>query len=322
MSLKGAGQYALEQIPQVNGGLIAMDPHTGRVLALDGGFRFGKSQFNRVTQAYRQVGSTIKPLAYMAAFERGYRPNTMVLDAPMVVDMGGTLWKPQNITKRFYGLVTLREALEQSYNLALVRVTQDIGMEAVAEMAKRLGAYDTFSLDLANALGSEETTLLKMATAYASFVNGGKKITPVMIDRIQDRHGKNIYRASTKAYTEGGIVEWKGQLPPTLEDTREQVIDPVHAYQMVSILEGAVKNSASRRAGVAGHHVAGKTGTSSNYFDAWFVGFSPDLLVAVTVGFDRPRSMGRYQTGSRVAAPIFKEFMTGALKDQLSLIHI
>ena len=309
--------YSLEQIPEVNGAIIALDPHTGRILALDGGYRFNHSQFNRATQAKRQPGSVLKPLIYAAAFEKGYTPATMVLDAPIVMELGnGQVWKPQNITKKFYGLVPLREALENSYNLSILRVAQDVGMEKIEEFVKRLGAYDSFSHELANILGAEETTLLKLVTAYASFVNGGKKVIPVTIDRIQDRHGKSIYTASTRTYKSPGILPWKNQLPPTLEDSREQVMDPAHAYQIVSLLEGAVKRGTSKRGAVSNHNVAGKTGTSSNYFDTWFIGFSPNLVVGVVVGFDNPKSLGRYQTGATVAAPIFGDFIREALKGQ------
>jgi penicillin-binding protein 1A len=238
----------------------------------------------------------------------------MILDAPLVINIGhGTQWKPQNISKKFYGSVTLREALENSYNLAPIRLAQEIGMKAISEMAKRLNLYDDLSHELANALGAQETTLLRAVTAYASFVNGGKKITPLMIDRIQDRHGKNLYHASTKTCDHCQMQPWEKQLPPILEDSRPQVLSPSHAYQMVSMLEGAVKGGTSKRAAVPGYNVAGKTGTTNNYFDAWFIGFSPDLLVGVVVGFDNPKSLGRFQTGGMVAAPIFGDFMKEAL---------
>ena len=310
----GEDNYTLEQFPEINGALIAIDPHTGRVLALSGGYNFRQSQFNRAIQANRQLGSAVKPIIYAAALEKGYTPASMILDAPLVIDIGrGNLWKPQNITKKIYGLVTLREALENSYNLAPIRLVQEIGMQAVSEMAKRLDLYDSLSHELANALGAQETTLLRAITAYASFVNGGKKITPLMIDRIQDCHGKNLYHASTKTCDHCQMQPWENQLPPVLEDSRSQVLNPTHAYQMVSMLEGAVKGGTSKKAAVPGHNVAGKTGTTNNYFDAWFIGFSPDLLVGIVIGFDQPKSLGRFQTGGMVAAPIFGDFMKDAL---------
>ncbi len=306
--------YSLEQIPAVNGAIIAIDPHTGRVLALNGGYGFHQSQFNRAIQAQRQFGSAVKPIIYAAALEKGYTPASMILDAPLVIDIGhGTPWKPQNISNKFYGLVTLREALENSYNLAAIRLAQTIGMRAVGEMGKRLNLYDALSHELANALGAQETTLLRAVTAYASFVNGGKKIEPMMIDRIQDRQGKNIYHASTKVCDQCQTHPWDNQLPPTLEDNRPLVLNPIHAYQMVSMLEGAVKEGTGKNAAVTGYHLAGKTGTTNKYCDAWFIGFSPDLLVGVMVGFDSPKSLGKFQTGGALAAPIFKDFMQEAL---------
>jgi len=317
VSLIAQSTYALEQIPAVNGALVALDPHTGRVLALNGGYQFQRSQFNRAIQAYRQLGSAFKPIIYTAALEKGYTPASMILDAPLVIDIGhNSLWKPQNITKKFYGLVTIREALENSYNLAPIRLAQEIGMKVIANVAKRLGLHDSLSHELANALGAQETTLLRAVCAYTSFVNGGKKISPIMIDRIQDRHGKNIYHASTKTCDHCQMQEWSNQLPPLLEDTREQILNPIHAYQMVSMLEGAVKRGTSKHAAVDGHIVAGKTGTTNGYYDAWFIGFSPNLIVGVFIGFDSPKSLGRFQTGGAVAAPIFREFMKEALKNK------
>lgn len=312
--------YALEQIPEVNGALIVLDPYTGRILAMNGGYHFTHSQFNRAIQARRQLGSAFKPLVYAAALEKGYTPTRTVLDAPIVIDISeGNTWKPQNITKKTYGTITVREALENSYNLALIRIAQDVGMNAISEMSKRLGLYDHLSHDLANVLGAGETTLIKAVSAYASFVNGGKKVTPIFIDRIQDRHGKNIYHNATKFCTACAKAPWKDQLPPTLEDSRTQVLQPIHAYQITSMLEGCVKRGTSKRAAVKGYNVAGKTGTSNNYNDTWFVGFSPNLVVGIIVGFDSPKSLGRFQTGATVAAPIFADFMKEALKGKPSI---
>ncbi|MBM3610866.1 MAG: penicillin-binding protein 1A [Alphaproteobacteria bacterium] len=307
--------YALEQIPEINGALVALDPHTGRVLALNGGYRFHHSQFNRAIQAQRQLGSAFKPIVYLAALEKGYTPASLILDAPLVIDIGhGTIWKPQNITKKFYGSVTLREALENSYNLAMIRVAQEIGMGVVASISKKLGLYDNLSYELANVLGAQSTTLLKLVTAYAAIVNGGQKVTPIMIDRIQDRQGKNIYQSSTKTCDDCSNQPWKGQEPPTLQDTRQQILNPIHAYQMVSMLEGCVARGTAKNAAIPGYSIGGKTGTSNKYMDTWFIGFSPDLVVGIIVGFDQPKSLGKWQTGATVAAPIFKEFMEKALK--------
>lgn len=309
------GQYSLQQIPEINGGLIAMDPHTGRVLAIDGGYRFSRSQFNRVIQAKRQPGSAFKVITYTAALESGYTPSTLVLDAPLVVEMeDGKEWRPRNITNKFYGWVPLRKALEKSYNLAAVRIGQQIGLNKIEEVAVRLGIYDSLQKVLAVLLGAEETTLMRMADGFASYVNGGKKVTPILIDRIQDRHGKTVYKADTRQCEECESETWLGQLPPRLDDTRQQILNPVVAYQMASMLEGVVQRGTGKRAQVPGYSIAGKSGTTNEYFDTWFVGFSPDLVVGVMVGFDNPKSLGRFQTGGSLAAPIFGDFMKEALK--------
>jgi penicillin-binding protein 1A len=310
-------QFSLQQIPEINGGLVALDPHTGRVLAIDGGYRFSRSQFNRVDQAKRQPGSSFKPVVYTAALEAGFTPSTLVLDAPLVVDLGEAgEWKPRNITNRFYGWVPLRKALEQSYNLAAIRVGQQVGLSRIEDVAVRLGIYDSMPRELAMILGAEETTLMRMAIAFACFVNGGKKVNPVLIDRIQNRHGKTVYKADARDCSGCENETWLGQLPPNLEDDRKQVLNPVVAYQMTSLLEGVVNKGTGKRAAVPGYSVAGKTGTTNNYFDTWFIGFSPDLVVGVMVGFDNPKSLGRFQTGGSLAAPIFQNFMQEALKNK------
>jgi len=310
-------QYSLQQIPEVNGGLVALDPHTGRVLAIDGGYRFSKSQFNRVTQAKRQPGSAFKPIVYTAALEAGYTPTTLVLDAPLVVDLGeGEEWKPQNITKKFYGWVPLRKALEQSYNLAAIRVGQQVGLSRIEDIAVRMGIYDSMPRELAMILGTEETTLMKMAIGFATYVNGGKKVNPILIDRIQNRQGKTIYKADVRECSGCENETWLGQLPPSLEDDRKQILNSTVAYQMTSLLEGVVNKGTGKRAQVAGHSIAGKTGTTNKYYDTWFIGFSPDLVVGVMIGFDHPKSLGRYQTGGSLAAPAFQNFMEKALKNK------
>lgn len=310
-------QYSLQQMPEVNGGLVALDPHTGRVLAIDGGYRFSRSQFNRVAQAKRQPGSAFKPIVYTAALESGYTPTTLVLDAPLVVDLGEAgEWKPQNITNKFYGWVPLRKALEQSYNLAAVRLGQQVGLDRIEDVAVRLGIYDSMPRELSMLLGAEETTLMRMATGFASYVNGGKRVNPILIDRIQNRQGKTIYKADTRECSGCENETWLGQLPPNLEDGRKQVLSPVVAYQMTSLLEGVVNKGTGKRARVPGHSIGGKTGTTNKYYDTWFIGFSPDLVVGVMIGFDQPKSLGRYQTGGSLAAPVFHDFMTEALKNK------
>ena len=313
-----AGLYSLRQIPDVNGALVAMDPHTGRVLALVGGWSFEASEFNRATQAMRQPGSAFKPFVYATALEHGFTPSSLVLDGPFVIDQGPGLgkWKPGNYTRKFYGPSTLRLGIEKSRNLMTVRLARYVGMEAVAETARRFGIMDNMSTTLAMALGAGETTLLRLTAAYAMLVNGGKRITPTLIDRIQDRRGRTIYRHDARDCPGCANVAWQGQAEPVLPDDRERVIDSATAYQIVSMLQGVVERGTGRRVRAVGKPLAGKTGTTNKSFDSWFIGFSPDLAVGVFVGFDEPRSLGPRETGSSVAAPIFRDFMAEALKGQ------
>jgi penicillin-binding protein 1A len=313
-----AGAFALRQPPEIEGAVVALDPHTGRVLAMSGGFARSKSQYNRVTQARRQPGSAFKPFVYLAAMDHGFTPSSIVLDAPVVVDQGPGLrrWKPANYSNKFYGPSPLRLGIEKSRNLMTVRLAQTIGMETIVEYAKRLGVVKDMPRMLSMALGAGETTLLDITTGYAMLVNGGKRITPTLIDRIQDRHGKTIYRHEGRICTYCGELEWNGQQAPEIPDNREVVADPVSAYQLVSMLEGVVRRGTGRRIRVIGKPLAGKTGTTNDSIDTWFIGFSPDLAVGVFAGFDKPRSLGRGETGSSVAVPIFRDFMAAALKDQ------
>ncbi|MEM6900905.1 MAG: penicillin-binding protein 1A [Pseudomonadota bacterium] len=316
------GQAILRQIPEVEGALIALDPHTGRVLAMAGGYSFWRSQFNRVTQAERQPGSSFKPFVYAAALENGYTPASRVLDAPFVdFDVeADDFWAPGNYADgRFYGLTTMRVGLEQSRNLMTVRMAQDIGLEPVVEMAERMGAYENLPPYIAMSLGAGETTLWSMSKAYAAFVNGGREVTPTLLDRVQDRHGQTLYRHDQRDCSECVSEEWDGQGPPIFPDERERVLDPVTAYQVVHMLEGVVENGTGRRALRVGKPLAGKTGTTNDYIDALFMGFSPDLVVGVWVGFDTPRTLGDGEAGGSVAAPIFTEFMEAALEDKPSL---
>jgi penicillin-binding protein 1A len=308
--------YALRQIPDVNGGLVAMDPHTGRVLAMSGGFSFDLSKFNRATQAKRQPGSAFKPFVYLAAMDDGMTPSTLVLDAPFVIDQGPGLgkWKPGNYTGKFYGPSTLRLGIELSRNLMTVRLAQTIGMDQVVEYAKKFGVVDDMPHVLSMALGAAETTVLRLTNGYAELVNGGKKLTPTLIDRIQDRRGKVIYRRDTRQCPECEDVTYHGQMPPELPDNREQLTDPASAFQIVSILEGVIQRGTGRRIRSLGYPLAGKTGTTNDARDAWFVGFSPDLALGVYVGFDDNRSLGEHEQGATAAAPIWKEFMKYALE--------
>ena len=308
------GTYGLRQVPEINGAIVVMDPHTGRVLAMSGGFSFASSQFDRAMQAMRQPGSSFKPFVYAAALENGYTPASDILDAPVALPQGPglPLWTPKNYEKTFLGLTTLRRGLELSRNLMTVRLANDIGMDKIVPIAVRFGVYDSMPPFLSNALGADETTLMRMTTGYSEFVNGGKKIGATLIDRVQDRNGKTIYRHDTRVCTDCN-APWTGQSEPLLPDTREQVLDPRTAYQIVAMLQGVVQRGTGVSVSVIGKPLAGKTGTSNDAKDTWFVGFSPDLACGVFVGFDNPRSLGQHEQGATAAAPIFRDFMEGAL---------
>ncbi len=311
------GEFGLRQIPEINGAIVAMDPHTGRVLALSGGFSYASSQFDRAMQAMRQPGSSFKPFVYAAALDNGYTPVSKVLDAPFVMDMGPGqgLWQPDNFEHDFLGDTTLRRGLELSRNVMTVRLAYTLGMDKVVPYPIRFGVYDKLPPLLANSLGAYETTLLRLVTGYSEFVNGGKKIQASLIDRIQDRNGKTIWRHDGRECEGCGTDNWTGQQEPLLADTREQVIDPRTAYQIVSMLEGVVQRGTGVSVRAVGKPLAGKTGTSSEARDTWFIGFSPDLAAGVFVGFDNPRTLGGHEQGATAAAPIFRDFMKGALAD-------
>lgn len=314
--------FALKQLPAVDGALVAMDPHTGRVLAMAGGFSHARSQFNRATQANRQTGSAFKPIVYLCAMEHGMTPASIVLDAPFVLDQGPGLppWNPSNYSERYYGPTTLRVGLEQSRNVMTVRLAQAIGMPAVADCARRLKVFENpppeLSYALSYALGAGETTLMRLTTAFAMLVNGGKSITPTLIDRIQDRYGKTIYRHDQRPCLECRPDAWGEQPVPEIPDIREEVTDPASAYQVVSLMEGVVQRGTGKVVSEVGKPLAGKTGTTNDSRDAWFVGFSPDLAVGVFIGFDEPTPLGRSETGATVAAPVFRDFMKEALADK------
>ncbi|MFQ5535012.1 MAG: penicillin-binding protein 1A [Sphingomonadales bacterium] len=311
-------QYGLRQAPAVDGAVVALDPHTGRILAMAGGFDFGASQFNRATQALRQPGSAFKPIVYAAALDQGFTPSSLVLDAPFVIDQGYGLgkWKPSNSSNKFYGPSTLRLGIEKSRNLMTVRLAQYVGIGRVINYAKRFEVVDNMPPILSMALGAGETTLLRMTTAYAMFANGGKRVTPSLIDRIQDRHGKTVFRQDRRECQECATLDWISGTVPQLPDVREQVLDKRTAYQVVSMLQGVVERGTGRRIRAVGKPLAGKTGTSNDAVDTWFIGFAPDLALGVFVGFDQPRPLGRHEEGSSVAVPIFRDFMKEALKGQ------
>ena len=310
--------FTVRQVPDVGGALVALDPHTGRVLAITGGFSYKLSEFNRATQAFRQPGSAFKPFVYLSALDVGYTPSTIVLDAPFVMDQGPGLpkWKPKNYSGRYYGESTLRAGIEKSQNLMTVRLAQAVGMETVGGYAARFGIVDKLPNNLSAAIGSQETSLLRLTAAYAMLVNGGKKIEPSFIDRVQDRNGRTIVRTDRRECMNCNETLWSVTSPPNIPDNREQLTNPASAYQMVSILQGAVERGTGRRVRSVGKPLAGKTGTSNESFDSWFMGFSPDLVVGVFVGFDEPKTLGSNETGSTVAAPIFRDFMMEALADE------
>jgi penicillin-binding protein 1A len=309
--------FALRQIPAIQGAIVAMNPHTGRVLAMSGGFDYEASQFNRATQAKRQPGSAFKPFVYLAALDSGFTPSTLILDAPFVIDQGPGLpkWRPANYTNKFYGPSTMRLGIEKSRNLMTVRLAETIGMEKIAEYAAKFGIIDNLPQQLAMSLGAGETTLLNLTTAYGKLVNGGKDIKPTFIDRIQDRNGVTIFRHDQRPCPGCDAVAWTGQEVPEIPDLRPQLTDPTSAYQMVSLLEGTVQHGTGRRALAVGKPLGGKTGTTNDGRDAWFIGFSPDLTVGVFTGFDEPRSLGKNEQGASVALPIFTDFMQGALEN-------
>ncbi len=310
--------YALRQVPAINGGLIAIDPHTGRVLAMVGGFSFQLSEFNRAVQAERQPGSTFKPFVYSVALDSGYTPSSIVLDAPFVAPGVDSWYKPGNyIEGRYYGESTLRLGIEQSRNTMTARLAQDLGIGRIVDYIERFHLSDRLPRELAISLGAGETTLMRITAAYSIFVNGGKRVEPNLIDRIQDRTGETIYKRDKRECFNCNSDVWSGQTEPQLPDARAQAMDPRTAFQITSILEGVVirgTGSAVRRVS-NGKPLAGKTGTTNDYKDAWFVGFSPDLAAGVYVGFDMPQTLGQGEAGGQVAAPIFADFMVDALKD-------
>jgi penicillin-binding protein 1A len=314
------GQFRLRQLPEISGAMAAMDPWTGRVLAMVGGFSFDQSQFNRATQGYRQPGSTIKPIVYSSALDNGYTPSTVLVDAPIEIDQGqgAGVWRPDNFSVgRYRGPTTLREALKWSLNTVTVRLAQDVGMPLIGEYAKRFGVYDELPNYLSYALGTGETTVMRMVTAYSMFANGGRRVKSTLIDRIQDRYGHTIFRHDARECRGCEAPEgWKNQPEPQLVDHREQVLDVMTAYQITSMMEGVVQGGTATVMREVGKPIAGKTGTTSDAKDLWFVGFSPDLVVGLYLGYDKPRSLGRSAQGGHTAGPIARDFMKFALADK------
>ncbi len=308
--------YSLKQLPKINGGIVVMDPYTGRVLALSGGFSFKSSEFNRATQALRQPGSAFKPFVYALALENKYTPSSLVLDAPLVLDQGVDLkkWKPENYGKKFYGPSTLRVGLEKSRNLMTVRIAQNLGVDKLVKFSKELKIYEDPEELLSISLGSAETTLINLTSAYSSFVNGGKLISPIIIDRIQDSEGNTIINNGNRKCKNCNKISFTGKDYPQIEDNYDQVISEQTAYQVTNILEGVIKRGTGKKLRDLKLNLAGKTGTTNENTDAWFIGFTSNLVIGVYVGMDNPEPLGKFETGSKAALPIFKEFIEKSVK--------
>ncbi len=311
-----SNSFELKQIPDVNGSIVVMDPYTGRVLAMNGGFSFLQSEFNRASQALRQPGSAFKPFIYALALENNYKPSSLVLDAPLVLEQGDDLklWKPENYGKKFYGLSTMRTGLEKSRNLMTVRIAQDLGLKKIIDFSEKLGIYDNPSELLSISLGSAETTLLKLTSAYSSFINGGKLVKPIMIDRIQDGEGQTILNNENRTCDQCEQISYLSNKYPKINDEFKQIFSPETAYQITSMLEGAVQRGTGKGLRDLNLDIAGKTGTTNKNTDTWFIGYTSKLIVGVYVGFDNPKSLGTKETGARTAMPIFKEFIKKSVK--------
>ena len=309
-------KFSLQQLPKINGGIVVMDPYTGRILALSGGFSFKKSEFNRATQANRQPGSAFKPFVYALALENNYTPTSLVLDAPLVLDQGDDLkmWKPENYGKKFYGPSTLRTGLEKSRNLMTVRIAQNLGVERIVNFSKDLKIYENPEELLSISLGSAETTLINLTSAYSAFVNGGKLVEPILIDRIQDSEGNTIYNNNLRQCIDCDQISYLSNDYPKIQNNYKQIFSPETAYQMTSILEGAVQRGTGKKLRDLNLNIAGKTGTTNKNTDTWFIGFTSNLLVGVYVGSDDPSPLGKYETGSKTALPIFKDFIKQVVK--------
>ncbi len=308
--------YELKQLPKVNGSIVVLDPYSGRVYAISGGFSFIKSEFNRATQALRQPGSAFKPFIYALALENNFSPSSIILDAPLVLEQGTDLkmWKPENYGKKFYGPSTLRVGLEKSRNLMTVRIAQKLGLEKIVNFSKEIGIYKNPEELLSISLGSAETTLLKLVSAYCIFVNGGKKINPIIIDRIQDVDGKTIYNTEKRYCFNCDKISFTGKEIPTIKDNYKQVISPETSFQITSILEGVIDRGTGKKLNDINLELAGKTGTTNKNTDTWFIGYNSKYVIGVYVGMDEPESLGKRETGSRTAMPIFRDFILKASK--------
>ncbi len=307
-------RWSLRQVPEVQGAFMAMDVNTGRVLAMQGGFSYQYSVFNRATQATRQPGSAFKPFVYAAALDSGFTPATILIDAPIEIEVpGGEVWRPKNASNKFYGPAPLRTGIEQSRNLMTIRLAQEIGMDIVARYAERFGVYDRMGRFLANSLGSEETTLFRMVSAYAMFANGGERVEPTLVDRVQDRWGRTIYRQDQRVCKDCDQAELPQGMPPWIDDNRARVMDEITAYQLTSMMTGVVQRGTAAGRVNLPVPVAGKTGTTNDARDVWFVGFTSNIAAGCYIGYDTPQPLGRGAGGGSICAPVFNDFMQGAV---------
>lgn len=305
-------RWSLRQVPQVQGGFMAMDVNTGRVIAMQGGFSYQNSVFNRATQATRQPGSSFKPFVYAAALDSGFTPATIIVDAPIEINTPQGVWRPKNASRRFYGPTPLRTGIEQSRNLMTIRLAQEVGMDVVAGYAERFGVYDRMGQYLASSLGAEETTLFKMVAAYAMFANGGERVEPTLVDRVQDRWGKTIYSHDKRVCNECDLPDLPAGFAPKIVSNRERVMNAITAYQLTSMMQGVVSRGTARGRVNLPVPVAGKTGTTNDGKDAWFVGFTSNIVAGCYIGFDTPKSMPG-ASGGGFCGPVFNEFMQKAV---------
>ena len=307
-------RWTLRQVPEVQGGFMAMDVNTGRVIAMQGGFSYQNSVFNRATQAQRQPGSSFKPFVYAAALDSGYSPATIVVDAPIEINTPQGVWRPQNSSNQFYGPTPLRTGIEQSRNLMTIRLAQEVGMRTVGEYAEKFGVYERLQPVLANALGSQETTLFKMVAAYAMFANGGERVEPTLVDRVQDRYGKTVYRHDERICEDCSDLNLPLGQAPRISSTRERVMNEITAYQLTSMMEGVVQRGSASKTVNLPVPIAGKTGTTNDSKDVWFIGFSSNIVAGCYIGYDNPRSLGEGAYGGGMCGPVFNQFMTQAIK--------
>jgi penicillin-binding protein 1A len=306
-------RWTLRQVPEVQGGFVAMDVNTGRVIAMQGGFSYQASVFNRATQAKRQPGSSFKPFVFAAALDSGYTPATIIVDAPIEINTPQGVWRPQNSSNRYYGPTPLRTGIEQSRNLMTIRLAQEVGMNVVGDYAERFGVYENLSPVLANALGSQETTLYQMVAAYAMFANGGERVTPTLVDRVQDRYGRTVYKHDQRVCEDCSLPTLAPGQSPRITSNRERVMDPVTAYQLTSMMQGVVERGTARSSVNLPVPTAGKTGTTNDSKDVWFVGFTSNIVAGCYIGYDQPRSLGS-ASGGGMCGPVFQRFMSKAVE--------